>query len=363
MVDFGRPCLVLVFSAFSSLMTLPALGQEEVAPRVSDPRGSNPKYFKDDQWVQEHALLTELLTSYGMDHPLVVEARTRVSAIESMIDEGTTIDKPVDREIAIEMRRLNLLKLKYGDDHPMVRSVDTRLQSLRQSQSTEDSGPSESAGSIALRKELDQERNRLSELRDSYGDGHPLVQQTKNRIALLVKEQRLTRQMGRESDAHRNQIHQLALEKAHLAELRSKLGNSHPEVSKSQSKIEVLEKAIGLDAIDLEDVEELEEDPSLSAKTKDELIEARKQILEQVDALRRLRKEELTKGESDSNSKENYEKKIGELAKGMIQIDRWLLLKEIEALQQQLVAKRLQLEQERSKSEESIRSLIKEWLD
>ncbi len=241
-------------------------GARRGCPKAPNTTSSNPKYFKDDQWVQEHAKLTELLASYGMDHPLVVEARTRVSAIESMIDEGTTIDKPVDREIAIEMRRLNLLKLKYGDDHPMVRSVDTRLQSLRQSQSTEDSGQSESAGSIALRKELDQERNRLSELRESYGDGHPLVQQIKNRIAVLVKEQRLTRQMGKESDAHRNQIHQLALEKAHLAELRSKLGSGHPEVRKSQAKIEVLEKAIGLDAIDLEDVEELEEDPGLSAK-------------------------------------------------------------------------------------------------
>ncbi len=128
------------FLRLSFLMSLPAKGQEEVVPKASNTTSSNPKYFKDDQWVQEHAKLTELLASYGMDHPLVVEARTRVSAIESMIDEGTTIDKPVDREIAIEMRRLNLLKLKYGDDHPMVRSVDTRLQSLRQSQSTEDSG-------------------------------------------------------------------------------------------------------------------------------------------------------------------------------------------------------------------------------
>ncbi len=33
MVDLGRPCLVLVFSAFSFLMTLPAKGQEEVVPK------------------------------------------------------------------------------------------------------------------------------------------------------------------------------------------------------------------------------------------------------------------------------------------------------------------------------------------
>ncbi len=93
------------------------------------------------------------------------------------------------------------------------------------------------------------------------------------------------------------------------------------------------------------------------------MIEARKQILEQVYALRRMRKEELTKGEPDSSAKEDYEKKIGELAKGMVQVERWLLLKEIEALQQQLVAKRLQLEQERSKSEESIdRSPRNGWI-
>ncbi len=115
-----------------------------------------------------------------------------------------------------------------------------------------------------------------------------------------------------------------------------------------------MEKAIGLDAIDLEDVEELEEDPGLSAKTKDELIEARKQILEQVYALRRMRKDELTKGEPDSSAKEDYEKKIGELAKGMVQVERWLLLKEIEALQQQLVAKRLQL----NKSEVSLKRVF-----